>query len=56
MTDYGIKCQEGQEGLPEGLPGRPLNYKFLCYLICDMVLACRVKPALMLLAPFIILL
>jgi len=36
--------------------GRPLNYRFLFYMQHDTVLTCHVKPLLMLLAPFIILL
>jgi hypothetical protein len=37
-----------------GLPGRPLNYKFLFYPTYDIFLACHVKPVLTLLALFII--
>jgi hypothetical protein len=33
---------------------RPLNYKLIFKLMYDIVLACLARPALMLLAPFII--
>jgi hypothetical protein len=36
--------------------GRPLNYKFLSYLICGTVILCHVLPVLMLLELFTILL